>query len=106
MSWGDNIKTDEAHNQSYEVKSKSVAGITQQLRRNDNLIKKSVKSILPYPIFIKLANTVVNFNKKRSKKSDLLKEERSILLKYFEPHNNSLRALTGLGTHQWNRQDE
>lgn len=84
------------HNETKKAKSKIVSKLIYGLKKESNPIKKIAKKVLPYSIFSRLGETIVESNKS-TQSAEKISEEMSLLLqKYFNPYNEELAIKTKL----------
>ncbi|MCW8896433.1 MAG: sulfotransferase domain-containing protein [Flavobacteriales bacterium] len=84
------------HNETKKAKSKIVSKLIYNLKQESNLIKKIAKKVLPYSIFSRLGETIVESNKS-TQSAEKISEDMSLLLqKYFKPYNEELAIKTKL----------
>lgn len=84
------------HNETKQAKSKLVSKWILSIRKQDSLIKKIVKTILPYALFSKIGSFVVESNKSTKNAEKISVEMKEFLMKYFEPFNKELAKETNL----------
>ena len=91
------------HNTTQKAKSKTLSKLIYTLKKEDNYIKKTVKNILPYSVFIKISNLIIESNKSTNK-ADKISPEMTLFLKnYFQPYNEKLKLKTKLPIDErWN----
>ena len=89
--------TNKKYNITKKEKSKIFSKILINLRNNDNIIKKIFKIILPYSLFSKVGNYLIESNKSNKSERELITNEMKIYLqKYFKPFNEKLSKVSGL----------
>jgi len=92
------------HNVSRKAKSATFSTMLHKLRRNDNLVKKITKAILPYSTFTRIGNSLIEMNKSSNKMEPLDDEVNAHLKKFFEPYNNQLSELSGVDLSRWEKE--
>ncbi len=84
------------HNKTKKAKSKTISKLIYSLKKESNPIKKIAKKVLPYSLFSRLGETIVESNKS-TQNAEKISEDMSLLLqKYFKPYNESLKLKTKL----------
>lgn len=92
------------HNKSAIPKNSMVARIIENLRQNDNQLKRLAKNILPYDTFTKLGYQLIEFNKSTKKLIEPLSQEtRAKYESFFKPYNTKLEKMTGIDFSIWNK---
>ena len=91
------------HNETKKAKSKIISKLIYNLKKESNPIKKAAKKMLPYSIFSRLGETIIESNKS-SKSAEKITDDMKLLLQnYFKPYNNELATKTNLPIEKfWN----
>ena len=82
------------HNATKQPKSKFFAKLILSMRKKDNVLKKIVKTILPYSMFSKMGSFIVESNKSNKNVEKVSDEMKEFLSNYFEPYNKEFNELT------------
>lgn len=91
------------HNETKMSKSKLLSDLILSIQNENNIIKRIAKKILPYNIFTKLGNTIVEYNKADKKHEPISKELYEFLHDFYKPHNERFTELTGIDLSHWNK---
>jgi sulfotransferase family protein len=89
------------HNVSRKPKSEMLSNVLIKLRRNDNILKKIAKKILPYKTFTEIGNSMIDFNRSSAKMDPIDEESRKVLNEFFQPYNKRLEDLSGVDVKGW-----
>lgn len=91
------------HNETKKAKSKIISKLIYNLKKESNPIKKVAKKVLPYSIFSRLGETIVESNKS-SKNAEKITDDMKLLLQdYFKPYNDALSIKANLPIEKfWN----
>lgn len=84
------------HNETKQAKSKLMSKLILSIRKQDSVIKKIVKVILPYTLFSKIGTFVVESNKSSKKADKITPAMKEYLTNYFMPFNENLAKETNL----------
>lgn len=82
---------EEVHNPTVKPRSQKFGGLLNRIRRNDNPIKRVVKSILPHSTFRDISNMLLNLNKTNKRFPKIDTEVKELLLQHFEENNKVLK---------------
>lgn len=93
-----NISPDELkrYNETKIARSALASLLINELKKESNPIKKLAKRILPYHLFSKLGNRLVEFNKSKKKPEQPSKEVVNYIANYYAPYNEEFERLTGI----------
>ncbi|MEP1094460.1 MAG: sulfotransferase [Cyclobacteriaceae bacterium] len=88
------------HNVSAKPVSKKISKILLYLRRNEKL-KNVFKTFLPYWLFTKIGNFLIDLNRSSAKPSPISNEIKAFLKEYFHQYNDELIKMTDLDLSLW-----
>ena len=91
------------YNETKKAKSQFLTNFINFLRSNNNVIKKVAKAVLPYSVFSKMGNSLVEYNKSEKKLEPIPQELYSFLHDFYQPHNENFERLTGINLSHWNK---
>jgi len=94
------------HNRTLKKRSVWVEKLIRQLKNEKNPLKRLAKIILPYSVFTKLSNALVDLNTSDQRFRPMDPEIRDFLHKFFEPYNEKLGKLTGYDLSDWETSHE
>lgn len=87
---------EKSHNETKQAKSKFLSKLILSVRKKDSVLKKIVKAILPYSLFSKMGNFIVESNKSSKRADKISMEMHKYLTDYFKPYNESFEENTNL----------
>lgn len=91
------------YNETKTSKSDKLTKLITALRNKNNKLKIVAKKILPYSLFTKIGNTIIEYNKSSKKHKPISNELNGFLHQYFKPHNEKFTKLTGIDVDHWNK---
>jgi hypothetical protein len=95
--------TEVVHNKAKAYRSASVSVIVNNLRQEDNKLKKIIKKILPYNTFTKIGTYIDSLNRVEIKPPQMDEPTRQRLIAYYKPHNQALEKELGIDLSYWDK---
>ena len=97
------INTGNVYNERKNIRSKKMARLLNQLKREDNLLKLAVKKILPYHLFLKITGKLksINYSAKGASDEKMSVETREKLVEFFKPYNQELSSMLDIDFSYW-----
>lgn len=83
------------HNQSFKPKSRLLIKIMLLLKKKNNPIKKIIKKVIPYSMFVKIAHKMRFINQSNSKFPSMLDQDKEKLLKLYSSDILKLESISG-----------
>jgi len=81
----------QVHNPTFKPRSTRLSGLLNNLRSEDNPIKKMVKSVLPYSSFRALSDQIMNLNRSHSRFEEMDSSVYYFLRDHFVKFNDELK---------------
>ncbi|MEI6311444.1 MAG: sulfotransferase domain-containing protein [Bacteroidota bacterium] len=91
------------YNETKTAKSDKLTKLITSLKSDKNKLKIIAKKILPYSLFTKIGNSIVEYNKSSKKHKPISNELFTFLHQFYKPHNDKFTALTGIDISHWNK---
>ena len=81
------------YNSTYQPRSRQLTSLINQFKRPNNPIKRAIRSMLPYPAFIKFSDRIAALNSTRRRFEPIPPNMKLELAKHYKKHNDELRVL-------------
>lgn len=91
------------HNTTRQSKSKIMAKVLNKLRQNNNPVKRFAKTVLPYSIFSKIGQLLMDSNKSKKSPQKTPEEVTHFLYDYFSEPNMELQRISGIDVSIWKK---
>lgn len=91
------------YNVTHVNRSPSYGRFVVQLLRNQNPVKKILRSMLPGKIDYKVGEMLRNVNRTNKLYDKIPESMQGLLIEFYASHNDKLSALTGMDFSDWNR---
>jgi len=93
------------YNQQKSVKSENFESFLHKFRKENNIIKRLVKKLIPYKIFIKVSNYILKLNRQESTKNKFLIDSKTVefLKDFYKKYNDELSQFCGIDLTFWNK---
>jgi len=95
-----------AHNATKKAKSQKASKILIKLRNNNNPIKKIARKVLPYSLFTKFGQFLIERNKSEKLPPPVPDDIKEFLYRYFEPYNKKFESMSALCLDCWNNKNK
>lgn len=70
-------------------------------RSKSNKIKKTIKKIIPYTLFVTLGEFLINVNQSTQKYPPMSENVKKYLINYYKPYNKALEKLLNINLDRW-----
>lgn len=97
------LRTDKVHNKTSQPRNKTFTQFIFWLKRNNNPIKRTARTILPYRVFSKIGSALIQMNRTKSTYESMSSETENALYRYFEAPNEKLSEMSGLDLSRWSK---
>jgi Sulfotransferase domain len=95
---------DKVHNETVQARSNALAGAIHWLRLERNPIKRLVRSMLPYPVYLRFAGNVQDLNKSQRPFPPMESGAKAQWGAHYRDHDRRLAQMLGLDLSGWTSQ--
>ncbi|HET6991948.1 MAG TPA: sulfotransferase domain-containing protein, partial [Bacteroidia bacterium] len=95
--------TNTHYNVTHVNRSPSYGRLVVQLLRNQNPVKKILRSVMPGKMDYKVGEILRNINKTNKVYGPISRNMYELLTEFYTPHNRKLSELTGIDFSDWNK---
>ncbi len=92
---------EKVHNETVQARSSSFATWINRVRSESNPLKRTVRSILPYPLYLRIVNAVRDLNRSDKPFPPMDPAVQQEWGRFYKEHDERLAAMTGLDLSGW-----
>ena len=92
---------DKVHNETMQARSSVLAAAINWMRQEDNPIKRTVRSLLPYPLYLRMAGTIQGVNRSDKAFPKMDPRVQRQWGAFYREHDDRLAAMTGADLSGW-----
>jgi hypothetical protein len=92
---------DKVHNETVMARSALLAKGIHWLREEQNPLKRSLRSVLPYETYLRLADKFIGLNRSRQQFPPMEPSERAALAAHYRDHDVRLSQMLGWDLSKW-----
>ena len=89
------------YNETRVPVNRSYSRYINSFRSKSNKIKKTIKKIIPYTLFVTLGEFLINVNQSRQRYPPMSERARVYLFNYYKPYNEALEKLLKINLDKW-----
>lgn len=89
------------HNVTRMQKSKIIGILIGQLQKDNNLLKRAIKKLIPYKYFTFFGDSLIKFNKSKTVAPDFPEYLNNYLKEYYKKSISSFEEAAGLSLKKW-----
>lgn len=92
---------EKVHNETVRARSGQVARFIHWLREEHNPLKRAVRNVMPYDVYLRVADRFIGLNRSSQQYPPMEPEVRAALADHYREHDARLAAMTGWDLSNW-----